>query len=115
MIAIFYSMLFAFIFAEIYHFYNRKRLDLIFKNKSLKTIRKADIAFYISKTLSIFWPAIGLMSSFYELFMLLIVINLMKFVLYHININAYKAYILLLPFANVAIYMSILFLKLFTR
>lgn len=115
MITIFYSMLFVFIFAEIYHFYNRKRLDLIFKNKSLKTIRKVDIAFYISKTLSIFWPAIGLMSSLYELFMLLIVINLMKFVLYHININVYKAYILLLPFANVAIYILILFLKLFTH
>ena len=45
-------MLFAFIFSEIYHFYNKKRLDLIFKNKNIETIKKVDIVFYITKLLS---------------------------------------------------------------
>lgn len=112
MIEIFYSMLAAFIFAEIYHFMNRERLDLIFKKKILNSIKKMDVVFYISKTLSIFWPIIGLFSSHDDMFMLLIVVNLAKFALYHINGGIYRAYIMALPWINIAIYISILAYKI---
>lgn len=113
MITGFYAMLFAFIFSEIYHFFNKKRLDLIFKNKETKTIRKIDIVFYMSKLLSIFWPIVGLFSSFSHLFLLIIVINLMKFVFYHLNDNIYKLYISALPWMNVVVYITILSFKFF--
>jgi hypothetical protein len=113
MITGFYAMLFAFIFSEIYHFYNKKRLDLIFKNKDTETIRKVDIVFYMSKLLSIFWPIVGLFSSFSHLFMLIIVMNLMKFVFYHLHDNIYKVYISALPWMNVVVYITILYFKLF--
>ena len=113
MITGFYAMLFAFIFSEIYHFFNKKRLDLIFKNKETKTIRKIDIVFYMSKLLSIFWPIVGLFSNFSHLFLLIIVINLMKFVFYHLNDNIYKLYISALPWMNVVVYITILSFKFF--
>lgn len=113
MITGFYAMLFAFIFSEIYHFFNKKRLDLIFKNKEIKTIRKIDIVFYMSKLLSIFWPIVGLFSSFSHLFLLIIVINLMKFVFYHLNDNIYRLYISALPWMNVVVYITILSFKFF--
>ena len=113
MITGFYAMLFAFIFSEIYHFFNKKRLDLIFKNKDIKTIRKIDIVFYMSKLLSIFWPIVGLFSSFSHLFLLIIVMNLMKFVFYHLNDNIYKVYINALPWMNVVVYIVILSFKFF--
>lgn len=113
MITGFYVMLFAFIFAEIYHFFNKKRLDLIFKNKDVETIKKIDIVFYMTKLLSIFLPIVGLFSSFSELFMLLIIINLLKFLIYHLNDHLYKFYIKILPWANVTLYMTILSLKFF--
>ena len=113
MITGFYLMLFAFIFSEIYHFFNKKRLDLIFKNKDTKTIRKVDIVFYMSKLLSIFWPIIGLFSSFSQLFLLIIVINLMKFFFYHLNDRLYKVYINALPWMNVVVYITILSFKFF--
>ena len=113
MITGFYVMLFAFIFAEIYHFFNKKRLDLIFKNKDIQTIRKVDIVFYMSKLLSIFWPIVGLFSIFSHLFLLIIVMNLMKFVFYHLNDNIYKVYINALPWMNVVVYITILSFKLF--
>ena len=106
-------MLFAFIFSEIYHFFNKKRLDLIFKNKDVETIKKIDIVFYMTKLLSIFWPVIGLFSSFSDLFMLLIIINLLKFLIYHLNDYLYKLYIKILPWTNVVLYMTILSLKFF--
>ena len=106
-------MLFAFIFSEIYHFFNKKRLDLIFKNKDIQTIRKIDIVFYMSKLLSIFWPIVGLFSSFSHLFLLIIVMNLMKFVFYHLNDNIYKVYINALPWMNVVVYIVILSFKFF--
>lgn len=111
MILGFYATLVAFIFAEIYHVFNRKRLDLIFKNKTVESIRKVDIVFYMAKLLSIFWPIIGLFSSFSGLFMLLITINLLKFALYHASDTLYKAYISVLPWMNVAVYLSILTLR----
>ena len=113
MITGFYAMLFAFIFSEIYHFYNKKRLDLIFKNKDTETIRKVDILFYMSKLLSIFWPIVGLFSSFSHLFLFIIVMNLMKFVFYHLHDNIYKAYINVLPWMNVITYIIILSYKFF--
>jgi len=104
-------MLFAFIFSEIYHFFNKKRLDLIFKNKNIETIKKIDILFYITKLLSIFWPIVGLFSGLNNLFLFIIFINILKFVIYHINDNLYKKYINILPWINVLVYLTILFYK----
>jgi len=111
MIVAFYAAIFAFIFAEIYYVFNRKRLDLIFKNKNVESIRKIDIAFYMSKLLSIFWPIVGLFSSFSSLFLLIITINLLKFAIYHTSGPIYKVYIKVLPWMNVAAYISILWLR----
>lgn len=111
MILGFYAMLVAFIFAEIYHVFNRKRLDLIFKNKNVDSIKSVDIAFYMAKLLSIFWPIIGLFSSLSSLFLVIITINLLKFALYHASDSLYKVYINVLPWMNVAVYLSILTLR----
>ena len=113
MITIFYAMLFAFIFSEIYHYFNKNRLDLLFKNKDVEKTHKADIIFYMLKLVSIVWPIIGLFSSFGEIFMLMILINLSKFFFYHLNDFLYKVYIRVLPWMNVALYATILILKFF--
>ena len=111
MITGFYLTLFAFIFAEIYHYFNKNRLDLIFKNKNVESIKKLDVVFYMMKLLSIFWPLIGLFSSFSEIFMLIVVVNLIKFLFYHLNEKIYKFYINSLPWINVLIYLVIIFCK----
>jgi len=111
MISGFYAMIFAFIFTEIYHVFNRNRLDLIFKKKEVESIKKIDILFYLSKLLSILWPLIGLFSSFSGLFMMIMVINLLKFVFYHASDSTYRFYIKVLPFMNIVAYITILMLK----
>ncbi len=113
MIIGFYAMLFAFIFSEVYHFFNKKRLDLIFKNKNIETIKKVDIFFYMTKLLSIFWPIIGIFSGLSHLFLFIIFINLLKFVFYHLNDFLYKNYINFLPWMNVVVYIYILYTKFF--
>lgn len=113
MITIFYAMLFAFIFSEVYHYFNKSRLDLLFKNKDVEKTRVGDIIFYMLKLVSIFWPLIGLFSSFNEIFMLMILINLLKFFFYHFNDWVYKAYIRVLPWMNVVLYSTVLILKFF--
>jgi len=111
MIVTFYIIIFSFIFSEIYHFFNKKRLDIIFKNKDIDTIRKSDGIFYILKILSIIWPIIGLFSSFIDIFLLLIVFNLIKFIFYHISETTYNYYIRILPFINITLYLIILYYK----
>lgn len=111
MIVTFYIIIFTFIFSEIYHFFNKKRLDIIFKNKDINTIRKSDFIFYILKILSIFWSIIGLFSGLSMLFLLLIIVNLMKFVIYHLNDNFYRFYISSLHFINIITYITILYFK----
>jgi hypothetical protein len=115
MITIFYTMLFAFTFSEIYHFLNKKRLDLLFKNKDVETTRMTDIIFYVFKLMSIFWPIIGLFSSFNDFFMFLLLINISKFLIYHLNDTLYKIYIRVLPWMNVVVYLTILSLKFLIR
>jgi NAD(P)-dependent dehydrogenase (short-subunit alcohol dehydrogenase family) len=82
-----------------------------FGDNNIETIRKVDIVFYITKLLSIFWPIIGLFSSLNNLFLSIIFINILKFVIYHLNDSLYKVYINFLPWINVLIYLTILFYK----
>lgn len=111
MITIFYSVIFTFIFSEVYHFFNKKRLDIIFRNKDIDKTKMYDILFYVIKTISIFWPLIGLFSGLREFFLLIIIVNLIKFVLYHINYKLYQLYISLLHFINISLYLLILYHK----
>ena len=112
MIEAFYAMVAAFAINEIYHVFNRKRLDLLFKNKEPENMRKTDIVYYLVRVLSVVWPIIGLFSSMWPMFAALILASLMKFVLYHISEKSYLAYsILAYPLICISIYVVILAMK----
>ena len=113
MIYIFYTILFILIINEFLFIFNRKRLNINFKNKNIEKVKFIDVHIYLVKTISIFWPIIGLFSSFYYLFGLIIILNISKFIIYHINILLYSFYIYILPFLIVIIYSLILYRKLF--
>jgi hypothetical protein len=113
MIYLFYIILAILIINEFLFIFNRKRINVNFKNKDVEKVKLLDIYVYLLKTVSIFWPFIGLFSNFYFLFLLVILLNLFKFIIYHINLFLYSVYIYILPFIIVVIYSLILYRKLF--
>ncbi len=111
MISAFYAVLVVFILNEIYHYFNKSRLDLLFKNKDVEHIRKADVAYYLAKVAAVIWPMIGLFSSMWPMFLALIVAGLLQFAFYHINEKSYSVYSALHPLIKVSIYAAILVMK----
>jgi len=111
MIVVFYLLLILFILNEIFYFSNRKRLDLFFTKKDPSKIKKIDIIYYLIKVTSIPWPIIGLFSSFSGLFSIIIIINILKFVLYHLSKRFYDVYVNLNPLLIISVYLTILFYK----
>ena len=110
---IFYIILAILTINEIIFLFDRKRLNVRFKNKDVEKVKLLDVSVYLFKTISIFWPVIGLFTKFKWLFLLIIVLNIFKFIAYHINKFSYSVYIYILPFIIVLIYSFILYRKLF--
>lgn len=112
MIQAFYAMVAAFALNEIYHSFNRKRLDLLFAKKQPENMRRMDILYYLVRVLSAVWPFIGLFSSMWPMFACLILASLLKFVFYHISEKSYAVYSLFLyPLISISIYVAILSIR----
>lgn len=115
MIDAFYLLAAAFLSNEIYHIFNRKRLDLLYEKKQPENIRKIDIFYYLLRVGSAIWPFVGLFSSLWGLFAGLILASFFKFAIYHANEEFYKAYSLLIyPMISIVIY-SLIFIFGFIR
>ncbi len=110
---LFYIILGVLILNELLFAFNRKRLNINFRNKDIEKVSLVDVSIYLLKSISFIWPIIGLFSSFYLLFLSVIVLSLFKFITYHINSLLYSAYIYILPFLVIVIYSIILYRKLF--
>jgi hypothetical protein len=111
MVVGFYLTLILFILNEIFYFSNRKRLDIFFKKKDPSQIKKVDIFYYLIKVTSVPWPIIGLFSSFSGLFLIIIILGILKFLLYHISKKFYDAYVNIYPILIISVYLTILFYK----
>ena len=113
MIYLFYTILFLLTLNEILFILDKKRLNINVKNQNIEKVRFMYVLIYLLKSISIFWPIIGLFSSFHYLFLSVIVLNIFKFVVYHINRLLYSFFIYILPFLIVVIYSIILYRKFF--
>ena len=113
MIYLFYIVLFLLTLNEVLFILNKKRLNVNVKNQNIEKVGFMYVLIYLLKSISIFWPIIGLFSIFHYLFLSVIVLNIFKFVAYHINRLLYSVYIYILPFLIVIIYSIILYRKLF--
>jgi len=111
MIVGFYLVLILFVLNEIFYFSNRKRLDLFFTKKDPSKIKKIDIFYYLIKVTSVTWPIIGLFSSFSALFLVVILLGVSKFLLYHISKRLYVVYVNIYPILIISVYLTILFYK----
>lgn len=107
-------MLVAFVVNDIYYFLNRKRLAKNFGEKDLMSVKRLDLVHYLLKTASVVWPFCGLFTGFWQYFLVLLLIWLGKFVVYHLYTKAYVWYSLLLPLMTFVLY-SIVFVSWITH
>jgi len=108
MISAFYFLALLFFLNEVYHLFNKNRLDLLFEKKDPENIRKIDIIYYVLRVGSAIWPFIGLFSSYWGLFSGIILAGLFKFAAYHADDILYSAYSrYFYPIISMIIYLSI--------
>ena len=101
MSVLFYFLSIFFIWSEIYYVYNKSRLDLNFRNKDISLITKLDLLFYFCKFSFFIWMILGIWSSQQELFILLIILNFIKFPFYHLSKRVYAIWDNILPIINI--------------
>lgn len=99
MIDIFYILSIAFIWSNAYYFLNRKVLETRFEDK--KNTSKVQLVYYYTKLLYWIWLSIGLFTELNTYFVILGVLSLLKFPLYHLNKKIYVYYIVMLPLLNI--------------
>lgn len=97
----FYFLTIFYIWSEIYYVYNKKKLDISFRNKDISSITKLDLLFYICKFTFFIWIIFGLWSSQKDLFILLFVLNFIKFPFFHISKKLYAIWDNILPTLNI--------------
>lgn len=112
MVIFFYTFLIVFIWTQIYGVINKIRLDTNFKNKDIKSVTKLDFIYYLTKFLYWVWILVGLFSSLWILFLVLLILEASKFPLYHLNKIAYIVWDNLLPAFSVMLISAILLSKL---
>jgi len=108
MISTFYLFSLAFMSNEIYHIFNRKWLDLLYKNKNPENMRRVDIVYYLLRVFCVFWTIAGIFSFCWGFFIGLALAALFKFAAYHADEDLYNLYSLYLyPFISLVLYLSI--------
>ncbi len=98
---LFYLISIFFIWSEIYHVYHKNRLDVNFRNKDISLVTKLDLVFYFCRLTFFIWIFLGLWSSQQNLFILLILLNLIKFPFYHFNKRLFAIWDNVLPTINI--------------
>lgn len=96
---------------EIYYVSSRKRLDLIYGKKDVKSIRSIDVFYYLLKVFSVLWPVLGLFGSMWPFFLGFISLGISKFVLYHISEKVYAMYVKIHPYLLMLAYTGILYVR----
>jgi hypothetical protein len=110
MITIYWSFYLLFSLNEIYHLFNRDRLNLLFEKKSQNQMYKIDVFYYLLRVMSTFWVILGLFSSMWPLMCGLIILFFMQFALYHANYKIYSIYVSIYPIINMIIFAILFFI-----
>lgn len=115
MTTFFYSLSIIFAVSEIFYLLNSRRIDLIFNKRDISDIGKKYVLYFFVKTMSYIWPILGLFSSYSLFFVSLVSVSALKFSSYHISRNAYSFIVLIQPFLNIILYLSIFFSMLYVE
>jgi hypothetical protein len=100
-IMIYYILYLIFIWMNLYYLSNISKLNTRLSDR--KSITKLDYLYYITRFL--FWVFIifGLFTQQVVIFTFIILLSFFKFILYHINYNLYKLYVILLHITLISI------------
>lgn len=97
---LFYLISIIFILSNFYYFSNRKVLDSRFKEKESKS--KLQLIYYYIEIFYWIWLLIGLIyGEYFYHFLLLFIVPILKFPLYHISKKYYIIYVIFIPIINI--------------
>lgn len=105
---LFYMFSLVFALSEIFYLVNRRSIDLAYSKRSVSDTGSVYIVYFFVEILSYIWPVIGLLSSGYAIFCLILVFWVSKFVIYHISEPIYRILLTIQPFINIALYLAVL-------
>jgi hypothetical protein len=112
MINILHFVLVLFMLNEIFFIFNRKRLDINFENKDVLSVKTIDLLHYITRVMSFIWTILLFITGYKLVASIFVILVLLKFLLYHLNENIYRVYVVILPIIYVIFYFSVFYMHL---
>jgi len=109
----FYLLSILFIIKNIFYIFNREKLDNRFYQKYLLSMSPFFFSYYLLSVIYPFWIIFGLFTEYENLFYILLLINLLKFPIYHISNNLYTKYLKVYPILSITTLIILLYTKLF--
>lgn len=97
----FFILSILFICSDLYYLRNRPMLNLKFKERELESFSILDLCYYFSRVFYWIWVIIGLFSSFYTYFIVIISVSLSRFVIYHLSKRFYVIYDILVTLISI--------------
>jgi hypothetical protein len=109
----FYTISILFIFNNIFNFINKGKLDKKFYQKDINGIFLLYFSYYLLSLLYPIWLVFGLFTEYKNIFYILLLINILKFPIYHINKNIYNKYSKISPILSILVLFFLLYTKFF--
>lgn len=104
---IFHLPIVLFLWMHVYYLLNINKLDKRIKDRDEDI--KQNLLYFFTRAIYWIWLPIGILTTNYNIFLILIIFVLLKFPLYHINKMIYKVYNLILPIISIVLITYILF------
>jgi hypothetical protein len=107
----FYLLSILFIFKNIFYIFNKEKLDKRFYQKDIRNMSSLLFSYYLLSTIYPFWIVFGLFSEYENFFYILLLINFLKFPIYHISKTLYGKYLTAYPILSIISLIGLLYAK----
>jgi hypothetical protein len=109
----FYLLSILFIFKNIFYIFNKEKLDNRFYQNDIRSMSPFLFSYYLLSVIYPFWIIFGLFTDYENFFYILLLINLLKFPIYHINKILYTKYLTIYPILTIITLIILLYAKFF--
>lgn len=106
----FYLLSLLFIFKNIFYIINKEKLDKRFYQKDIQ-MSPFLFYYYLISVIYIFWLVLGLLTGYKTIFYILLIVELLKFPIYHISVRLYDRYLKISPIIHILFLFILLYAK----
>jgi hypothetical protein len=107
----FYLLSILFIFKNLFYLYNKESLDTRFYQKDIRSMSFLPFFYYLLSFFYPIWIVFGIFTDYQNIFYILLLINVLKFPLYHLSNIFYNKYLKINPIISIVTLLILLYAK----